>query len=258
MSITLDNKIQSYNQIYSILSEVAKKNWEDNFTIEFTHNTTAIEGNTLTLIDTKMILEDGIVPRETTLFELDQIRGHADAWEYVKNNVKNNIPLTEEVIKDIHERVIPVRGVGGIYRDIPVYIKGAQHVPPNYIKVRELMEYFAYDIKHKEFSSPIEKAAWIHAEFVKIHPFVDGNGRTARLMLNYQLMLDKYPPINIKKDNVKEYFTSLETYAIKNEIKEFSTLVESNIHKSLDEFLNFYKDISIKESLNKDSGRSSL
>ena len=133
MSITLDNKIQSYNQIYSILSEIAKKNWEDNFTIEFTHNTTAIEGNTLTLIDTKMILEDGIVPRETTLFELDQIRGHADAWEYVKNNVKNNIPLTEEVIKDIHERVIPVRGVGGIYRDIPVYIKGAQHVPPNYI-----------------------------------------------------------------------------------------------------------------------------
>ena len=80
----LKQKLELYRQILEGLDEFTRKNWEDTFTIEFTHDTTAIEGNTLTLIDTKMILEDGIVPRETTLLELDQIRGHADAWQYVK------------------------------------------------------------------------------------------------------------------------------------------------------------------------------
>ena len=86
----LKQKLNQYKHILEQLDDFTRKNWEDNFTIEFTHDTTAIEGNTLTLIDTKMILEDGIVPKETTLFELDQIRGHADAWQYVKENIRNN------------------------------------------------------------------------------------------------------------------------------------------------------------------------
>ena len=238
----LKQKLELYRQILEGLDEFTRKNWEDTFTIEFTHDTTAIEGNTLTLIDTKMILEDGIVPRETTLLELDQIRGHADAWQYVKENIKNHIPLSENVIKDIHERVLPARGVEGIYRTVPVYIRGAQHVPPNYKKVRELMKYFVQDMNIREFSSVPELAAWTHAEFVKIHPFQDGNGRTARLLLNYQLMLNDYPPINIKKDNVREYFDTLETYALKNDIGPFTNLVQENITKGLDKFISMYED----------------
>lgn len=238
----LKQKLELYKHILDSLDDFTRKNWEDTFTIEFTHDTTAIEGNTLTLIDTKMILEDGIVPKETTLFELDQIRGHADAWQYVKENVKNNIPLSENVIKDIHERVVPARGVGGIYRTVPVYIRGAQHVPPNYKKVRELMKYFIQDVNIRKFSSIAELAAWTHAEFVKIHPFQDGNGRTARLLLNYQLMLNNYPPINIKKDNVREYFDTLEIYALTNDIKPFTDLVQDNIEKSLDKFVNMYEE----------------
>lgn len=237
-----EQELEQYKHILDKLDNFTRKNWEDNFTIEFTHNTTAIEGNTLTLIDTKMILEDGIVPKETTLFELDQIRGHADAWQYVKENVRNDIPISENLIKDIHERVVPTRGVGGIYRTIPVYIRGAQHVPPNYKKVRELMKFFIQDMNIKSFSSVAELAAWTHAEFVKIHPFQDGNGRTARLLLNYQLMLNNYPPINIKKDNVHEYFNALEIYALKDDINPFKDLVQDNIEKSLDKFINMYKD----------------
>lgn len=244
----LNQKLEQYKHILEQLDDFTRKNWEDNFTIEFTHDTTAIEGNTLTLIDTKMILEDGIVPKETTLFELDQIRGHADAWQYVKENVKNNIPLSENLIKDIHERVVPIRGVGGIYRTVPVYIRGAQHVPPNYKKVRELMKYFIQDMNIKSFSSVAELAAWTHAEFVKIHPFQDGNGRTARLMLNYQLMLNNYPPINIKKDNVHEYFNALEMFAIRDDINPFKDLVQDNIEKSLDKFINMYEDYYIDRS----------
>lgn len=237
------DKLEKYHKIISVLSPLARKSWEDKFTVDFTHNTTAIEGNTLTLIETKMILEDGIVPRETSLLELDQVRGHADAWQYVKNNVAQNIPLSENVIKDIHERVIPMRGVGGLYRTEPVYISGAQHVPPNYKKVRELMSFFAYDLEHKHFKTVAHKAAWTHAEFVKIHPFLDGNGRTARLLMNYQLLLGKYPPINIKKDNVKEYFEALEIYSTKDDIKPFTQLVASNIHKTLDDFIDTFGDV---------------
>lgn len=238
----LKQKLELYKQILEGLDEFTRKTWEDIFTIKFTHDTTAIEGNTITLSDTRMILEDGIVPRETTLLELDKIRGHADAWQYVKENIKNHIPLSENIIKNIQERVLPTRGVGGIYRTVPVYIRGAQHVPPNYKKIRELMKYFVRDINIKEFSSVPELAAWTHAEFVKIHSFQNGNGRTARLLLNYQLMLNDYPPINIEKDNVREYFDTLETYAKKNDIGPFTNLVQENITKVLDKFIGMYED----------------
>ena len=105
----LKQKLNQYKHILEQLDDFTRKNWEDNFTIEFTHDTTAIEGNTLTLIDTKMILEDGIVPKETTLFELDQIRGHADAWQYLKENIRNNIPLSENLIKDVPPNYKKVR-----------------------------------------------------------------------------------------------------------------------------------------------------
>lgn len=238
--MTLDEKLSVYRKIRSQMTDLQRQNFDDTFTIDFTHHTTAIEGNTLTLIETKMILDDKIVPKETTLFELDQVRGHAEAWSYVKSNVLSGIEITENVIKDIHERVVPARGIGGLYRNVPVFIKGAQHVPPNYKKVRELMKLFAMDISIKEFSNPVERAAWIHAEFVKIHPFQDGNGRTARLLLNYSLLLDDYPPINIKKDNVEEYFASLEEYSLYGNLEKFENLVMGNVHKSLDMYIEMF------------------
>lgn len=234
--------IKKYREVMNLLPDHVKENWHNNFTIDFTHNTTAIEGNTLTLIDTKMILEDGIIPKETTLWELDQIRGHADAWSYVKKSVMEKVPLTEEIVKDIHERVLPTRGVGGIYRDYPVYIKGAQHVPPNYKRVREDMAYFAHNIKNCQFSDPLEKAAWVHAEFVRIHPFGDGNGRTARLLMNYVLLENNCAAVNIKKDNVKEYFDSLEEFSLNGKLDDFKDLLIRNELKSITDFLEVYQE----------------
>lgn len=212
--MTLEEKLSVYRRIRSQMTDLQRQNFDDTFTIDFTHHTTAIEGNTLTLIETKMILDDKIVPKETTLFELDQVRGHAEAWSYVKSNVLSGIVITENVIKDIHERVVPARGIGGLYRNVPVFIK--------------------------EFSNPVERAAWIHAEFVKIHPFQDGNGRTARLLLNYSLLLDDYPPINIKKDNVEEYFASLEEYSLYGNLEKFERLVMDNVHKSLNMYIEMF------------------
>ena len=236
----LERKIRLFHEVFPKLSRFEKMDWEENFLVEFTHDSTSIEGNTLTLIETKMILIDAIVSIETTLRELDEVRGHADAWQFVKDCVKGNIPLSENIIKDIHERVIPARGVGGIYRDVPVYIRGARHVPPHPHKVWDAMKNFAHRMEHDTFTDPIEKAAWIHATFVKIHPFQDGNGRTARLMMNYHLLANDFPPTSIKLKDRGEYFSALEEYAMQDALTSFSSLLHKNMEREMDAFLSMY------------------
>lgn len=238
--IPLADKIRLFQHILNKLTDAEKENWESKFAIEYTHNSTAIEGNTLSLIETKMVLEDGIAPNEKSLREIDEIRFHHNAFEYIKKQALAK-PLDEEIIKDIHERVLPVDGIGGLYRTIPVYIRGAEHVPPNPKRVREFMKFFIEDFQKKQQLEPAEKAAWLHAEFVKIHPFQDGNGRTGRLMMNYSLIGDGYPPTIIKKGNVREYFNCLETYAMTGNLAPFSELVKKNLHKELDDFVKMYE-----------------
>ena len=233
-------KVALFNMVFPKLSAFEKNDWEENFLVEFTHDSTSIEGNTLTLIETKMILTDRIVPAETSLKELDEVRDHASAWQFVKENVRKGMPLSENLIKDVHERVVPAAGIGGIYRSIPVYIRGAQHVPPHPHKVWDAMKNFTYRMEHDEFSAPIEKAAWIHAEFVKIHPFQDGNGRTARLIMNYFLLAHGFPPTSIKHKNRQEYFAALEDYALHDLIATFAALLRANMEREIDEFLSMY------------------
>lgn len=238
--MTFLEKIKVFRILYEKLTIEERNNWEEKFAIEYTHNSTAIEGNTCTLIETKMILEDKIAPYEKKLSEIDEIRSHYHAFQYVKKQVAAKEALTEEIIKDIHERVMPMPGIGGIYREIAVYIRDAEHVPPNPKKVREYMKFFADDLTKRAPLEPVEKAAWIHAEFVKIHPFQDGNGRTARLMMNYSLMIDGYPPTIIRKGNVNRYFHALETYSMTGDIMDFVSLLKRNLERELDEFIAMY------------------
>lgn len=236
----LEKKAKQYRALLPRLSAFERADHEENFTVEFTHDSTSIEGNTLTLIQTKMILTDRITPAEISLKELDEVRGHASAWAYVKDCVARGIPLSEHIIRDIHERVVPVRGVGGMYRNIPVYMHGARHVPPNPAKVHGEMGNYAYDIEHRIFPDEIEKAAWLHAELVRIHPFQDGNGRTARLAMNYHLMMNGYPPTSIKLKNRERYFAALEAYSPHKEIEPFKILLYQNMNRELDAFLSMY------------------
>ena len=102
------------------------------------------------------------------------------------------------------------------------------------------MKNFAYRMEHDTFASPIEKAAWIHAEFVKIHPFQDGNWRTARLMMNYHLLANNFPPTSIKLKNKEEYFSALEEYAMQDSLTSFSSLLHKNMEREMDAFLSMY------------------
>lgn len=236
----LDRKIELFRALFPRLSSFETNDWEENFLVEFTHDSTSIEGNTLTLIETKMILTDAVVPSETSLRELDEVRGHADAWQFVKDCVRGGKPLSETMIKDIHERVLPARGAGGVYRTVPVYIRGARRVPPNPRRVWDAMKDFVYRMEHDSFTDAIEKAAWIHAEFVKIHPFQDGNGRTARLIMNYHLMANDFPPTSIKLQNREAYFSALEEYAIQENLAPFDTLLRENMEREMDAFFTMY------------------
>lgn len=236
----MSDSLTKFREIWQQLPDVAKLNWEENFTIDFTHNSTTIEGNTLSLLENKIIIEENITPNEAPLRDVLEVYYHAKAWDFVKNCVRNNTPITESIIKDIHEEIYPIRGFGGIYRNFPVNIKAASFVPPNYIKIPELMKNLVYTLDNFNFKNPVHKAAWLHAEFVKIHPFGDGNGRTARLLMNYSLLNDNYPPISIKKGDSLQYFDTLDKYAYANDLEPFKSFVNDAVNKTLEDFIAFY------------------
>ena len=196
------------------IPELTLQSYEQAFEIEYTHNSTAIEGNTLTLMETKVLLEDGITIGGKRLREIYETVNHQKAYRYVKECIAKEQPLDEKIIKDIHALLMENIFVGGIYRNVDVYISGAQHTPPSPGEMYRQVKDFYVDLtwKGKEMN-PIELAAWTHAEFVRIHPFPDGNGRTSRLIMNYQLLANGFPAVSIAKENRLDYFNALEAYA---------------------------------------------
>lgn len=207
------------------------------FEIEYTHNSTAIEGNTLTLIQTKAILEDGLSVGGKTLREIYEVTNHARAFSYVKECVAEGKPLDKSIVKEIHARLMENVQVGGVYRNMEVRISGASHKPPPpsemYWQVKEFFE----ALPAKAEMDAIELAAWTHAEFVRIHPFSDGNGRTSRMIMNYQLMAAGFLPISIAKENRLEYYEALDTYAVSRNLQPFAEMVAALEEQRLDEYL---------------------
>lgn len=239
---TLFQKKEKLKQILKIIPKEALESFERSFDIEYTHNSTAIEGNTLTLIQTKAILEDGLSIGGKTLREIYEVANHAKAFAYVKKCVANNLPLDELITKDIHALLMENIIFGGIYRNVEVRITGAGFNPPSPNEMyRNIKDFFANLSYHPKLN-PIELAAYTHAEFVKIHPFVDGNGRTSRLIMNYQLMINGYLPVSISKERRLEYFEALEAYAVFNNLRPFADMIAELEMKRLDEYLTINKD----------------
>lgn len=183
----------------------------DEFLIEYTYNSNAIEGNTLTLQETALVLEGVTIDRKPLKDHLEAV-GHKDAFLYVQDLVKNKVPFSEAIIKQIHTLVLMDRPEDrGIYRRIPVRILGAYHTPPEPYLVAEMVEKLVKESANQKLH-PIEAAALFHLKFEGIHPFVDGNGRTGRLILNLFLMQSGYPPINVKFTDRKRYYEAFDSY----------------------------------------------
>ena len=230
-------KKNKYENNKSKISSVTLSSYEKDFELKFTHNSTAIEGNTLTLMETKVVLEDGVSIGGKELREIYEVINHKKAYEYVKKCIAENKPLTENIVKDLHAILTENIIVGGIYRNQEVRISGAGFTPPAGNEMYMQIKCFYEELNNKSDLNPIELAAWTHAEFVRIHPFIDGNGRTSRLLMNYQLLSYGFLPVSIDKETRLEYYNSLEEYAVNGNLQPFADLIADLEEKHLDEYL---------------------
>lgn len=208
------------------------------FDVEYAHNSTAIEGNTLSLIQTKVILEDGLSVGGKALREIYEVANHDRAFSYVKRAVAEGRLLDEEMLKDIHALLMENIMDGGVYRNVEVRITGAGFRPPAPQEMFQQMRWFFADMpRQREKLNAIEWAAWTQAEFVRIHPFPDGNGRTARMLMNLQLLTEGFQPISIAKEERLAYYEALEAYAVRGELAPFAEMVAALEEARLDEYL---------------------
>ena len=183
----------------------------DEFLVDYTYNSNAIEGNTLTLKETAMVLEGITIDQKPLKDHLEAV-GHRDAFLYIEQLIKDKTPFSEHVIKEIHSRVLMDRPEDkGVYRRIPVRILGAYHEPTQPYLVAPQMEQLVAEFANTKLH-PIEAVALVHLKFEGIHPFIDGNGRTGRLILNFALMQHGYPPINVKFADRKRYYEAFDSY----------------------------------------------
>ena len=222
------------------LPKYTLKSLREKLLLEWTYNSNAIEGNTLTMNETKVILE-GITVGGKTMREHLEVINHRDAISYVENIVHKGEELSEWQIKNLHKLVL--KGIdddyAGVYRDQQVFISGAKHTPPpHYLikeKMEELMNWYQNEAQTLHF---IVRGAMLHAIFVGIHPFIDGNGRTSRLLLNLELMKAGYPPIVIKVDNRLAYYNALDKAHTTENYSDFIDLVAAEVDDSLDLYLS--------------------
>jgi len=234
---SLLRKKEFYQKHKSVLSDSIMQNYNQAFEIEYTHNSTAIEGNTLSLIETKLLLEDQISVGGKRLREIYEIVNHNKAYQYVKTCINEREPLVEKTVKDMHAILMENIMIGGIYRNVDVYISGARHTPPSPNEAYKQVKNFYADLLYKTEMNGIELATWSHAEFVKIHPFIDGNGRTSRLIMNYQLMVHGFLPISIAKESRLDYFDALESYAVEANLKPFVDFIGALEEQRLDVYI---------------------
>ena len=194
------------------------RNLREDLIVRWTYHSNAIEGNTLTLQETKVALE-GITIGGKTIREHLEVVNHKNAILLLEDLVQKNEPLTEWTIRSLHQLIL--KGINdndaGRYRTVNVRIAGAEHLPPDQAIVPELMERFVSWYRDEAMAlHPVERAARVHSEFVKIHPFVDGNGRTGRLLMNLELMKAGYPAAVLTVDRRLAYYTFLDEAHVRN------------------------------------------
>lgn len=181
------------------------------FLVDYTYNSNAIEGNTLTLRETDLVLRGLTINKKPLKDHLEAI-GHKEAFDFVLSIVKKKKNLTESIIKQIHYLVLADKPEDrGTYRKVPVRIMGAKHIPPEPYLIEPQMNQLLSSL-NKSKEDILTKLAMFHIEFEAIHPFIDGNGRTGRLLLNFELMKAGYPPINIKFKNRLSYYDAFDQY----------------------------------------------
>ena len=205
---SLKNAIDSHRPFSKRLAD----SLHEKLIVEWTYNSNAIEGNTLTLSETKVVLEGITIGGKSMVEHLETIN-HREAILFIEDNVSNKEILSEWNIKNIHALILKEidNMNAGKYRTENVVISGAKHIPPKHYEVSCLMQKLIAEYQSEwTMYHPVVRATLLHGEFVKIHPFIDGNGRTSRLLLNFELMKNGYVPIIIKNEDRAKYYDVLD------------------------------------------------
>jgi len=198
------------------LSPESVRRLSEDFMIDYTYHSNAIEGSTLTLDETALVLKEGVTISGKPLRHHLEAVGHKDAYYYVEEMVNDNAPFNEKAIKDIHSLVLMDRQSDrGVYRSVPVRV-GAFHPCQPYevpVKMEQLTAEYSTSMQKLHV---MERVSLFHLMFETIHPFIDGNGRVGRLLLNFDLMKNGYPPINIMFSDRQKYYNCFNHYRENN------------------------------------------
>lgn len=216
-------------------SKASLRRLKENFVIESTYNSNAIEGNTLTKSETRLVLEDGITIGGKSLREHFEAVNHKKAIDYVEKIVKENKKITKEILCKLNDIILDniEEEEKGIYRLRKVHIAGASFIPAMPKLVPDLMsKYLTWLNKNKDSMNIVEYAALAHEKFTFIHPFIDGNGRVARLLSNILLMQKGCPPIIILKTERKKYIRTLDL-CHQEKYGPFVNFIGQNIERAL-------------------------
>jgi Fic family protein len=194
------------------LSPESVRRLSEDFMIDYTYNSNAIEGSALTLEETALVLKEGVTVGGKPLKHHLEAIGHRDAYYYIEDLAKNKAPVSERAIKDIHSLVLMDRQMDkGVYRSVPVRV-GSFHPCQPYevpVKMERLMLDYGGEMQKLHV---VERVAVFHLMFETIHPFIDGNGRVGRLLLNLELMKEGYPPVNVKFTDRAKYYDCFNHY----------------------------------------------
>lgn len=216
------------------------------YRISLTYTSNAIEGNTLTESETKVIIEDGITIGGHPIREIQEALGHSKAYDFIYTLI-NKPNITEEDILTLHklfyEQINPDHA--GRYRDKKVIITGTTYEPPSPDKVAGMMKEFIQQLpEHAQKMHPVELAAWVHLQFVNIHPFIDGNGRVARLLTNLILLKYGYAVIIIPPILRPDYIEAIKQSQLKNNTTGFINFISEMVLESMKDYLRIVKHLA--------------
>jgi Fic family protein len=219
------------------LSAAALAQLQKHYDVELTYTSNAIEGNTLTLRETAEVIEHGITVGGKSLRDHLEAVDHYDALLWMRGVASSETPVSENVVCELHRRIVARSqpGVAGAYSRLPRRIAGSAAVFPNPAKIPALMQAFAACLQ----SAPSGPATAFEAHFrlTAIHPFGDGNGRTARLLMNLLLIREGYPPVAVRPEDRKAYLDALERASLAGDLLPFQTFMHGRLEATLDEYL---------------------
>ncbi len=241
----LDSLKKELDQLRPV-PEAQLRNLYQAWKVDYTFESNRIEGNTLTLQETALVVERGVTISGKSLREHLEAINHAEAVDMLRDLVTSGQPLNERTLLQIHSLVL--RGIdrenAGRYRNVQVRISGSKHIPPQPYLVPKLMEdLFLHYEERRIRTHPVLLAADIHERLVSIHPFIDGNGRTSRLVMNLILMQAGFPPVNISGEYERrlEYYDALEAARQNNRLDAFDCLITGYALQSLQEWYDLVR-----------------